>query len=187
MAELHVQYSTSTAFASAIIRRLTHSPFSHVDIFIPGEGLLGVSGPGKYGSYNDPGGVVVRPFNPWPYLFPPKTAVIKCAEETVRRTIEFGRSQIGKPFDNDALWAFLKDRAGLKVAYRNWRDPNRWFCSEFFVRCVEAGGLFTYNLAVTKNVVSPNDSLLLINPYMTVDSVNDFLGLTQVPTLAPSS
>ena len=40
-----MQYSTSIAFASMVIRRLTHSEFSHVDFILPGEGLLGVSGP----------------------------------------------------------------------------------------------------------------------------------------------
>jgi hypothetical protein len=40
---LQIQFSTSTAFTSGIIRRLTHSPFSHVDFVLP-DGLLGVSG-----------------------------------------------------------------------------------------------------------------------------------------------
>ncbi|HVX56464.1 MAG TPA: hypothetical protein VHA37_01920 [Candidatus Saccharimonadales bacterium] len=186
MAELLIQYSTSTAFASACIRRLTHSPFSHVDIVLPGEGLLGVSGPGKYPGYNDPGGVQVRPFEPWPYLFQPKVAHIKCSEEVARRTIEFAKAQMNKPFDNSALWAFLKDRAGLKVASRDWRDPDKWFCSELVIRSAEVGGLFFYKLAITENEVSPNDTLLLFNPYMTIDSVHDFTGLANIPTLTPT-
>lgn len=178
MPELLLQYSTSTAFASAVIRRLTHSYFSHVDILLPGEGLLGVSGPGKYPNYNDPGGVQIRPFNPWPYLRPPTTAVLKCSDAVVRNTIGFAKSQKTKPFDNHALWAFLKDRAGV-IEHRNWRDPSKWFCSELVIRAAEVGGLFSYELAVTKNVISPNDTLLLFNPFMTVDSVNDFLGLVK--------
>jgi hypothetical protein len=93
-AELLIQFSTSTAFASAIIRRLTHSPFSHVDAIITDElaqhfkiqpGLLGASGPDcgakagrlfrhKMGWSHDPGGVIVRPNPAWAYLQPPKTS-----------------------------------------------------------------------------------------------------------------
>ena len=86
----------------------------HVDIVIPGEGLLGVSGPDK--SLNDPGGVLIRSFNPWPYLRPPKTVELKTDKEA--DIIAVARTQIGKPFDNTALWDFLSDSPGD----RNWKD-----------------------------------------------------------------
>lgn len=188
MAELQLQFSTSTAFASCIIRRLTHSPFSHVDIVLPGEGLLGVSGPGYYKEtgYRDPGGVQIRPCPPWPYKFQPVVATLKCSPDVVERTILWGKSQLNRPFDNKALHAFLKDRAGIKVN-RDWRDPSEWFCSEFVIRALEVGGLFSYKLAVTKNLVSPNDDLLLVNPFMTVDSVNEFLGVASAKNLTPAA
>lgn len=173
MAIIEVQYSTSKAFASGVIRRLTHSSFSHIDIVIPGQGLLGASGYDK--KLNDPGGVVLRSFSPWPYMCPPMTAQIETTDEVVSRTLEFGRSQIGKPFDDKALWHFLRDRGGLKNKGRDWRDPSCWFCSELVVRCFEWAGLFTYPLVVTKDVISPNDTLLLFNPYFTAETIEAFL------------
>lgn len=193
MADLLIQYSTSTAFASAVIRRLTHSCFSHVEFVLRepvwykgktyGPGLLGVSGPGKYPTYDDPGGVQVRPFNPWPYLNEPIRAHLKCSPEIVGQIIAFGLSQLNKPFDKHALWAFLKDRAGVPIEYRDWRDPSSWFCSEYVTRCAEVGGLFQYRIAVTSNLVSPNDTLLLFNPFMTIDSVEQFLGMCNTKTI----
>ena len=171
--ELLVQFSTSTAFASGIIRRLTHSPFSHVDLLLPGEGLLGVSGPDN--ALNDPGGVLIRPFEPWPYMHPPKVARLQTTAEVVRHTLEFARSQIGKPFDNGALWHFIDDPAGAGYKHRDWRDPASWFCSEFVVRSTEVGCLFHYQLAVLKDRVSPGDSLLIWNPFMPPDNVQEFL------------
>lgn len=184
MSELLIQYSAGTAFASALIRRLTHSRFSHCDILIPGEGLLGASGPdctterglrfrARMGWSTDPGGVRVRPFNPWPYVEPPKVARIQMTEAVGRKMMAFAQSQIGKPFDNNALYAFLADRAGIMVENREWRDPDRWFCAEFVTRAAEVGGLWPYPLAITKGLVSPQDSLLLFNPYLA--NVADFL------------
>jgi hypothetical protein len=177
MTELLVQYSTSTAFASGIIRRLSHSPFSHVDIVLPGEGLLGVSGPDKYvvngKPFDDPGGVLVRPFDPWPYLTKPKVAHLQTTSATADAVIAAGRSQLGKPFDNSALWGFLDDAA--ESVPRDWRSTDMWFCSEWAIWSAETGGLFPYPLAVVKNRVTPADTLLLFNPLMSAGSIAEFL------------
>ncbi len=172
MAELWFQFSTSTAWTSAIIRRLTQSPFSHVDIMLPGEGLLGVSGSDR--SLKDPGGVVIRPFDCWPYLHPPKVAKARCSQETARRAIEWGRGQLGKPFDKRALYAFLRDRAGLPKVGREWRDPDMWFCSEFALRAAEVAGLFPYMLITPKDVVSPNTLLIHLNPFLSLENIQEF-------------
>ena len=181
MAELVVQYSTSTAFASGIIRRLSHSPFSHVDIVLPGEGLLGVSGPDKYvvngKPFNDPGGVLLRPFDPWPYLTPPKVARLQTTSAIVDAVIAAGRSQLGKPFDNSALWGFLEDTARdapKTGAARDWRDQASWFCSEWAIWSAETGKLFPYPLAVVENRVTPADTLLCFNPFMTAANIAEF-------------
>ena len=184
--ELLIQYSTSTAFASSVIRRLTHSPFSHTDIVITPEvaarfnvspGLLGASGPDatterclayrrRRGKSADPGGVLIRSMHPWAYKFPPLTARIRCSDKVHDDTIAFALSQLKKPFDKIALHAFLRDRAGLSILHRDWRDPAAWFCAELILRAPEVGGLFPYELIVTKDVVSPNDTLLIFNPFI---------------------
>ncbi len=170
MSELCLQFSTSSAFASAIIRRLTQSEFSHVDIVLPGEGLLGVSGKWKA----DVGGVIVRPFDAWPYLGTPKVARIQCSDEVAANAIAWGRTQIGRPFDKRALYAFLRDRAGLSKLGRPWRDPDKWFCSEFAMRALEISHLFPYPLITPKDTVSPNTLLIHINPFMTRENILEF-------------
>jgi hypothetical protein len=173
MAELLFQYSTSTSFASKLIRTVNHSRWSHIDLILPGEGLLGVSGIDK--SIKDLGGVRIRPFNCWPYLYPPKVAKVRCSDAAARNGIEWGRSQIGKPFDKAALWHFLRDRAGLPALGREWRDPDQWICSEYQTRLAELAPLFSYPLVVTKDTVSPQDTLLLFNPYLSPANIEEFL------------
>lgn len=173
MSKLQIQFSTSTAFTSGIIRRLTHSPFSHVDIVLP-EGLLGVSG--KDDSITDPGGVRIRPHKAWPYLTEPKTANIQCDDAIAIAVINAARSQIGKPFDNGALWCMLQDQAKTPVTtQRDWRNTASWFCSELVIWSLEQGGLFKYPLAVCKNRITPADVLLLINPFMSVEDIISFI------------
>jgi hypothetical protein len=167
---IQIQFSTSPAFSSAVIRRLTHSPFSHVDLIVK-DGLLGVSG--KDDTINDPGGVRIRPFNAWPYLTKPKVAMLNCTDEVTEQVIAAARSQIGKPFDNDALYAMLNDLAVQKP--RDWRDPSQWFCSEFVIWSLEAGKIFPYTLAATANRLTPNDVLLVSNPFMTEANIKEFL------------
>jgi hypothetical protein len=165
-----LQYSTSTAFASMIIRRLCHSEFSHVDIVIPGEGLLGVSGPDN--EIGDPGGVMIRSFHPWVYLHPPKTVVLETDKEA--EIIAIGRGQIGKPFDNTALWDFFSDKPGD----RDWTDEKSWFCSEYIVWCFVKAGFFPYPLVSAKNRITPGDSLMLFNPFMVPETLASFKGVS---------
>jgi hypothetical protein len=80
-----------------------------------------------------------------------------------------------KPFDNGALYAFLRDRAGLPKLGRPWRDPDKWFCSEYVIRALEVGGLFPYLLITPKDTVSPNTLLVHINPFMSNDNIMEFL------------
>jgi hypothetical protein len=173
LAEIKIQFSTSKAFSSDVIRRLTHSPFSHVDLIVP-EGLLGVSG--KDDSIHDLGGVMVRPMNAWPYLTTPKVARLQCADEVAAAVIAAGRSQLGKPFDDSALWSFFQDQAVEQIIGkpRDWRDTKQWFCSEWLIWSVEQGGLFPYELVVAKNRITPADVLLMINGFMSADNILEF-------------
>ncbi len=118
--------------------------------------------------------MVIRPFNAWPYLYPPKIARVQCSEEVARKTIEFVRSQLGKPFDKQAMYAFLRDRAGIPKTGRDWRDPVAWFCSEVQVRGLEVGGLFPYRLIQPKDVISPQALLLYVNPFLSPENILEF-------------
>src|SRR5271166_915722 len=124
MASMQIQFSTSTAFMSGLITRACHGPFSHCDIIVPGEGLLGVSGEDK--SIGDPGGVRIRTFHPWPYLHLPRVATLAVDDDLASRVIARAKTQLGKPFDNGALWSIISGAPGV----RDWRALESWFCSE---------------------------------------------------------
>lgn len=193
-AELHIQYSTSNAFASQMIRRLCHSPFSHVDIILEGEGLLGASGPDNYvvdgKPWHDPGGVIVRPFHPWPYLYDPVIARVRTTVEVRDKVIAQARSQINKPFDNSALWEFLSDKP---PGDRDWKATDKWFCSELVTWAEETAGMFPWPLVVPKSRISPADNLMinmpmLINPDEVCNKVMTLRGqLKAADSLSPIS
>lgn len=172
---LDIQYSTSTAWQSAVIRRLTHSPWSHVDIVLP-EGLLGVSGVDE--KINDLGGVRIRPHKAWPYLTTPKVAHLRCSDTVRDAVIAAAKSQMDKPFDNGSLWSFLQDQAEISpdtpIVERNWRDTTKWFCSELVIWSCAQGGLFPYELVVPKNRITPADTLLMFNPFMSAENIAEF-------------
>ena len=182
---LVLQYSTGVAWQSEVIRRMCHSPFSHVDIVLEGEGLLGASGPDKTAKMISPGGgmvipdeggVRVRPFDPWPYKERPRRLTIRSNDPTDdflhARIIELARAQIGKPFDDGALYDFLSSHPGD----RDWRSQDKWFCSELVVWCCETCGLFPWSLISPKNRVTPADSIMLFNPLVSSADIADFVG-----------
>lgn len=94
MSQLILEFSSTFAWQSHVIRIMTNSPFSHVNILLPGEGLLGAS---------DPGGVMVRPFDYEPMMIRQRAVIATPKADAI---IARARSQVGKPFDDDALHAF---------------------------------------------------------------------------------
>lgn len=169
-----LQFSSSTAWQSSVIRRLCHSPFSHVDIVIPYEGLLGASGPDS--KLHDIGGVRIRPFQPWPYSIRRRCTIQTDKADAI---VAAARSQIGKPFDNGALYAFLSNPSKIT---RDWRQPDKWFCSELVTWAFEKSGFFSYPIVPVLNRVCPSDLLLLLNPWIDVEKFwNPVPGLTLGP------
>lgn len=67
----------------------------------------------------------------------------------------FLRAQLGKPYDIDAIAAF--------VAGRDWRDDGAWFCSELQAAALFACGWFSSRLATEFNHITPRDLLLIVS------------------------
>jgi uncharacterized protein YycO len=67
----------------------------------------------------------------------------------------FLRSQIGKPYDFEAI-------AGI-VAQRNWRNDDSWFCSELVAAALAHCGWFASELATEFNHLTPRDLLLIVS------------------------
>ena len=118
-----LQFSTTVNsianWYSILIRRICHSPFSHVDLVLPDGGLLGASdSPNTPVLEGNPRGVAVRPPDYEEFGLRCQAIIETPAADAV---IAAARSQLGKPFDGGALDAFLS--AFDVGAVDNWRDP----------------------------------------------------------------
>lgn len=153
-----LQFSTSTSWQSALIRRACHSCFSHVDFVLEDGNMLGASdhehGPCIAGS---PRGVAIRP---------PDYQEFRIRRQMVIKTvkaddiIDYAMSQLKKPFDQDALYAFASD--ALPWQARDWRDPDKWFCAELCTAAFEIGGYWhPETLRWPKDRITPADLYLL--------------------------
>lgn len=175
MGELVLQFSTAensiNNWASALIRRLNHSPFSHVDFILPPSpewpdgACLGASDQGLsskvYASNprGNPRGVAVRPLE-YQKFGTRRRMILECDDAVAKNVIDKAMSQLGKPFDSAALHDFLSDHF---PGYRDWRNPDVWFCAEYCLWSLEEGPFWKNPpLPWPKNRVSPTDVLLLL-------------------------
>lgn len=155
------QFSTTTDtlanWSSALIRRLCHSPFSHVDMVLPNGNLLGASdSPDAPAIAGNPRGVAVRPpdYQEWGIR---RRMII--TTEKADAIVAAGLTQLGKPFDHTALHEFISDSF---PDARNWRDPGQWFCAEWGTWSMETAEYWAPRaLLWPKSRVSPTDLLLL--------------------------
>lgn len=142
---------------SWVIRHLSHSPFSHVDIEIPGEGLLGASdSPDAPVIRGNPRGVALRPPDYEDYGRKCRMIVQTMLAERIRAA---ALEQIGKPFDNGALEGFLSD---AMPGERDWLAPDSFFCSELVAYAFHTAGYWGNPPSVwPKNRISPSDLLMI--------------------------
>jgi hypothetical protein len=163
-----LEFSTAKR-GSAKIRWLTRSAFSHVDVVIEGEGLLGASDSPKAPIIRgNPRGVAIRPFDYQEFGRRHRAVIKTHLAPYILGKLE---SQIDKPFDHAALYAlfvpWLRDQ-------HNWLDPEKWYCAELVVWAFDGihgphkKRFFPYELAIERNIVTPEDALLIFNPYFDV-------------------
>lgn len=161
MNKLILRFSTSEStlanWASAVIRRMNHSPFSHVDFVLPDGNLLGASDQGPTSPFitGNPQGVAIRPPN-YQKFGTRRDMILRT--ERADEVINAAKSQLGKPFDSSSLLDFISDKP---PGERDWRNIDAWFCAEHKVWSCEEGGLWYYKLPWPKNRISPTDLLLI--------------------------
>jgi uncharacterized protein YycO len=147
-----LQFSTEKGFASGMVRAFDHGWCSHVDAVLPSGELVGA----RY-----EGGVAVRKPG---YTKFDRTQIISIPRDqrTEDSFYTFLRNQLGKPYDSEAIAAFIFDR--------NWRNQDSWFCSELICAALEAAAFFSFRLATTNNRVTPSDLILVLSALTPVDS-----------------
>lgn len=161
---LVIQFSTTDAFSSGVIRMITNCRFSHADLVVP-EGLLGASGsPHAPVVQGNPNGVAVRPFDYEPFLIRQR-AVVKTPKAAA--IVARARSQLGKPFDNVGLHSLLHPPTDLNV-WRDWRETAQWWCVELHAWAVEIEGFWPFEVLTPENRMTPPMLLALLNPYLDI-------------------
>ncbi len=144
-------------WASWIIRHMSHSPFSHVDMVLEDGSLLGASNsPQAPIIAGNPSGVAIRPVDYQDFgakhhmiIRTPRANAIRAA----------WMSQLGKPFDNSALKNFLSDKLPTS---RVWDATDAWFCSEGIAWSFEKSGYWTVPPSIwPKDRISPSDLLMV--------------------------
>lgn len=139
-----LRFITEAGFEASFIRWWTWGEWSHVDYILPSGSLLGA---------RLSGGVQIRPNN---YCTPTREMIaeFKMPASAVQAWHDALISQIGKPYD----WLAL---VGMGVR-RDWRNPDRWFCSELIQWASEKAGYPLLNVGPEIYRVSPRDLALAV-------------------------
>lgn len=143
---------------SPLVRKMSHSPFSHVDLMLPDGNLLGASdSPDAPIIRGNPRGVAVRPPDYQHFGYRRRMILRTNRADAVTAAV---MSQLGKPFDNSGIRNFLSDKF---PGVRDWTDTGQWWCSELMGWGEEAGEYWGSNAAGMwpKGRLSPTDHLLI--------------------------
>jgi hypothetical protein len=145
---IRLRFVTSNSAISAGIRAAEYGFWaSHTEALMP-EGTL-------LGAHVD-GGVMERPRDYDKGQYTKDIVVsIPTPQDMADKFHAFLRSQIGKPYDVEAILAF--------VARRDWQSPDAWFCSELQAAALVACGWFASPLATEFNHITPRDLLLIVS------------------------
>jgi hypothetical protein len=147
---------------SVWICRLTHSPFSHVDLLLDDGNLLGSSdNPTAPVIEGNARGVAIRPFDY--QKFAVRRDVRMNVTEIQKQTFhDFCIAQLGQPFDTEVM----RPRVFISPNFHNrdWRKSGKWYCAELMARATEEAKLLDWPIPGIKNRVTAADLLLLLAP-----------------------
>jgi hypothetical protein len=147
--------SDDKSFGSQAIEWFDHGQYSHVDSVMPDGSLLGA----RDDVYNGiPKGVQIRPSE---YVAGKvtKRVLVPTTDPIAAAYYAFVTSQIGKPYDETAIAAF--------VFGRNWNEADSWFCSELNSAGLVASG-FVHPLSAPANKIAPDDLLLILSVFVAI-------------------
>jgi uncharacterized protein YycO len=124
----------------------------HAEAVMPDGTLLGA---------HFSGGVQIRPKGYDAAIVKREEIVsLPCSDAVEQSFLDFLKSQIGKPYDFEAIAAL--------VIERNWRSPESWFCSELQTAALERAG-YLLPLAADVAKITPRDLLILLSARVPVN------------------
>jgi hypothetical protein len=154
---IRIRFVDGTDIAAAGIRAAEYGFWAiHAEAVMPDGTLLGAH-------YN--GGVLARPAG-----YDKGTcskdliAELPADQAMTDKFRAFLRAQLGKPYDIEAIAAFVADR--------DWREPGSWFCSELQAAALNACGWFSNRLATEFNKITPRDLLLIVSGRVQVSATS---------------
>jgi len=171
MDQLTLQFSTTSWAGSGAIRIATRSDFSHVDVVIP-PGIAGLENltPKPYGLLGaaEPGGVQIRPPDYQRFIHKRQLTLVTDKAGAIIKALA---TQIGKPFDHDAL------KRVFDPNFRDWEDNGKWYCAELVMWGLLEGDYFahrSYPVNISIGHVTPEDILgVLAGDYDPAQFVKD--------------
>lgn len=150
MSAIILQFADNESTGSKLIEWYDHGKYSHVDTVLPDGSLLGARDDEIGGI---PKGVQVRPSD---YVRGDilLRVSLEAPDAIVKSYYDFVMSQVGKPYDETAIAAF--------VVGRNWTENDSWFCSELVASGLEKAG-YVHMLSAPVNKIAPDDLLLILS------------------------
>jgi hypothetical protein len=142
------QFSRQEDVVSDLIADYTKAWCSHVDIAWPDGRLLGAR---SDISCNIPAGVQLRPDGYAPFTKTERISLMATPDQE-RRFYDFLAAQVGKPYDKMAV-------IGLGIG-RDWRNPDKWFCSELSV-CAKEAAKIIHPISSPVSFISPRDDMMI--------------------------
>ncbi len=139
---IRLQFVLGKGVSSKTIAWFSAGHFSHVDIVLPDNRLLGARSDAPGGTRS---GVQIRP----PFYEKWDERVVMSMETSLaqeRSFYDFLMPQVGKPYDSTAIWGF--------VAGRDWRSDDAWYCSELGTAAIEVAAICPL-LYTPRNKVTP--------------------------------
>ena len=126
---IKLQFVCEAALSSQVIAWFSSGHFSHVDAVLNNGYLIGAR-------YDTCGGqlpgVRIRP--PGYHKFTRRVIMdVPATPAQTKKFYDFMLAQQGKPYDREAIWAFLFNR--------DWREDDSWICSEVVSAAGEASVL----------------------------------------------
>lgn len=159
MAAISLQFVRGHGLGARLIQWFDHGRYSHVDSVMPDGSLLGSRNDTVWGIAS---GVQMRPAH---YVDGCEILRVDlpCDESTCAAYYEYLHSQLGKPYDETAILAF--------VAGRDWEESDSWFCSELCAHAMVVSG-FWHELSAPANKIAPDDLLLLASAFVDIHAHN---------------
>lgn len=146
---VRLQFVQGRALTSSAISWFSSGHFSHVDIVLPDDRLLGARSDAADGVK----GVAVRRAN---YELWNKRVVfsVPATNVQVATAYKFAFAQVGKPYDHTAILGFMFNRA--------WMDSDSWYCSELAMAMLEKAGVLG-PLYLAANKITPVAAALAVS------------------------